>query len=99
LVEGPRSTEWAKLSRLIPPATFARFAERAGLKQKPLMTWQELREQFEAKTDQHVRMKDITPGTADIYKRTCRLFVRQASSEIGSAEPCIPFPRFFVLHR
>ena len=74
LLEGPQSSEWAKLSPLIPPGTFARFAEFAGFKQKPQITWSELRETFEEEISQQIRMGDLKESSAKIYKQTADQF-------------------------
>jgi integrase len=76
LLEGPQSSEWAKLSPLIPPGTFARFAEFAGLKQKPQATWQELRATFDKEISQQIRMGDLKESSAQCYKRAAEYFER-----------------------
>lgn len=69
IVQGAQSAKWSELVQVLPPRTFSRFAEFAGLKQKPLVTWSELREQYEAKIDQKLRTGDLTEGSAKIYRR------------------------------
>lgn len=69
LEEGPKSTQWQELKLRLPPRTFARFAHYVGLKEAPLATWKELRELYESKNGQKIRMGKLKETTNRLYRR------------------------------
>lgn len=72
--EGPGSRLWPELKLALPDSTFARFAEHAGVKERKLPTWDELREAFEAHLAQRVAIGKFRENTMARYKVTLRDF-------------------------
>jgi integrase len=70
LSEGPKSALWAELSLMIPPRTFAGFANFIGLKQKPLLTFKEFRELYESHIKQQLGIGELSGTTAKRYRRS-----------------------------
>jgi integrase len=85
LAEGPTSTEWQSLKERIPPRTFSRFAQCAGLKETPLATWHDLRELYASKNAQKIRMGKLKESTNRLYERFCdqfELFLTKTSNSM-----------------
>ena len=74
LSEGPGSRLWPELKIALPDSTFARFAEHAGVKERKMPTWNELREAFEAHLAQRVAIGRFKESTMARYKVTLRDF-------------------------
>jgi hypothetical protein len=80
LAEGPLSSAWVDIARLLPPETFARFANFAGVKHQHSPTWEELSESFEDFMGQRIKMGKLRLSTAERYRHTLRefdLFLRE----------------------
>jgi integrase len=74
LADGPDSELWLELRKLLPQATFARFAEYVGWREKQLPTWIDLRRSFEAHLEQRIAIGKFRESTAERYKHTLREF-------------------------
>jgi integrase len=74
LSEGPKSELWPELKRLLPSSTFARFANFAGVKERQLPTWNDLRDSFSTDLDQRISIGKLRASTRDRYKTTLREF-------------------------
>lgn len=74
LSEGPDSRLWPELKLALPDSTFARFAGHAGVKERKLPSWDELREAFEAHLAQRVAINKFQESTMARYKVTLRDF-------------------------
>jgi integrase/recombinase XerC len=74
LSEGARSREWSELGAILPPETFARFAEHVGVEEKRIATWKELCDLFESHKDRLVRIDQLSAGTRENYRRTLDQF-------------------------
>jgi integrase len=74
LAEGPLSPVWIEIERLMPPESFARFANFAGVKHQHIPTWGELHESFEVFMEQRIKMDKLRPSTAERYRHTLREF-------------------------
>jgi integrase len=74
LSEGPESRLWPELKAALPDPTFTRFAKHAGVKERKLPTWGELREAFETHMAQRVTIGKFRESTKARYKITLRDF-------------------------
>lgn len=72
--EGAASNLWLELKQVLPPSTYARFAEAAGVKERPLASWNDLRELFMAHLTQKITIGKLSQATADRYAVTMREF-------------------------
>jgi len=80
LAQGPSSDLWGDLYRVLPAATYLRFAKHAGVKEKPLTTWIELRERFEGDLEDRLTINDISESSVLNYQRILDLFDRFLNS-------------------
>jgi len=71
---GKDSPIWSELKTALPEPTFARFAERAGVKERQAPTWEDLRKLFEAHMAQRVVIGKFRESTLDRYTATLRDF-------------------------
>ena len=74
LSEGASSTLWQELGSQLPRATFIRFADFAGVKERRLPSWNELEESFKTEMDQLIRIGKLQSSTSERYKLTLREF-------------------------
>jgi integrase len=72
--EGPNSSYWPELSKLLPRRTFLRFASLVGATETRLPTWKDLLETFEAHMAQRVKLGSLSPNTVDRYNHTLTEF-------------------------
>jgi integrase len=71
---GKDSPLWRELKAVLPESTFARFAGRAGVKERQAPTWEGLRKAFEAHLAQRVVIGKFRESTLARYKVTLRDF-------------------------
>lgn len=69
IVQGQHSEKWKELSPVLPEATFARFAEFVGLKQPPLVTFDDLRKQCDAEWCKKIKRLELEESTRALYNR------------------------------
>lgn len=74
IFQGPRSDLWAELKPVLPPLTYARFANYVGVKNEVAATWVELRDKFFAEMEQRLKIGDLATSTAEAYRRVMRDF-------------------------
>ena len=74
LLEGPNSSHWSELSKLLPHRTFLRFASLVGATETELPTWKDLLETFKEHMAQRVALGNLSPNTVDRYKHTLNEF-------------------------
>jgi len=74
MAAGTDSPIWEELKAALPQSTFARFAERAGVKERQAPTWEDLRKAFEAHMAQRVVINKFRESTLDRYTATLRDF-------------------------
>jgi len=74
LSEGADSNLWQELKQILPPSTYARFADVVGVKEKQLPTWNDLRQLFMAHLKQKITIEKLSQATADRYQVTIREF-------------------------
>ena len=74
LADGPRSSVWSELRPVLPPRTFHRLVEYAGVPEKRIATWRELRERFESHKNQQVRMGQRSTETIRSYQCSLNSF-------------------------
>jgi integrase len=74
LSEGAESNLWQELKQILPPPTYARFADVVGVKEKRLPTWNDLRQSFMAHLKQKITIEKLSQATADRYEVTIREF-------------------------
>jgi integrase len=74
LSEGADSNLWPELKQVLPPSTFARFANAVGVKEKRMPTWNELRDSFMVQLNQKITIGKLSQATADRYTVTIREF-------------------------
>src|SRR6202158_4233223 len=72
--EGADSNLWQELKQILPPSTYARFADVVGVKEKQLPTWNDLRQLFMAHLKQKITIEKLSQDTADRYQVTIREF-------------------------
>ena len=70
LAEGSTSLLWPELRTLLPRKTFVRFADFAGVKEKPLPTWSDLRKLFTVFAQQRVKLGKLAESTVERYEHT-----------------------------
>jgi Phage integrase SAM-like domain len=68
--EGSTSLLWHELRTLLPRKTFVRFANFAGVKEKPLPTWSDLRKLFTVFAQQRVKLGKLADSTVERYEHT-----------------------------
>src|SRR5713101_1447155 len=59
LSEGADSSLWQELKQILPPSTYARFADVVGVKEKRLPTWNDLRQLFMAHLKQKITIEKL----------------------------------------
>jgi integrase len=74
MAEGQNSPLWTELQEQLPPSTFRRFAEHAGVKPKQLPTWDDLKAAFQLHREQRVKLSKLAQSTSDRYEVTVREF-------------------------
>jgi hypothetical protein len=74
LLEGPTSSHWPELSKLMPRRTFLRFASLVGATETQLATWNDLLEAFKAHMAQRVKLGNLSQNTVDRYNHTLKEF-------------------------
>ena len=74
LLEGPNSSHWSELSKLLPRRTFRRFASLVGATETQLPTWKDLLETFKAHMAQRVTLGNLSQNTVDRYSHTLKEF-------------------------
>jgi integrase len=74
LSEGPNSSHWPELRKLLPLGTFLRFASLVGATEKQLPTWKDLLETFKAHMAQRVKLGKLSQNTVDRYNHTLKEF-------------------------
>jgi integrase len=74
LSEGSSSALWPELRSSLPRATFTRFANFAGVKERRLPTWNDLHESFKIDMAQRIKIGKLRSSTAERYKVTLREF-------------------------
>lgn len=72
--EGKESTLWLELKAVLPAATFERFADYAGFREKAIPTWEELRAVYEIHATQRIALGKLQQSTYDRYAVTIREF-------------------------
>jgi len=87
LSEGPNSSHWLELSKLLPRGTFLRFASLVGATVKQLPTWKDLVETYKAHMTQRVKLGKFSQNSVDRYNHTLNEF------ELFLAEQRISFLR------
>lgn len=99
--EGPNSSYWPELSKLLPRRTFLRFASLVGATETRLPTWKDLLETFKAHMAQRVKLGSLSPNTVDRYNHTLTEFeiflVEQAVSALRDIRK--PFVESFKVWR
>ena len=99
--EGPNSSYWPELSKLLPRRTFLRFASLVGATETRLPTWKDLLETFKAHMAQRVKLGSLSPNTVDRYNHTLAEFeiflVEQAVSALRDIRK--PFVESFKVWR
>lgn len=68
MFQGPGSDLWAELNPVLPPLTYARFANYVGVKNEIAATWVELRDKFFAEMEQRLKIGDLATSTAEAYR-------------------------------
>jgi len=81
LAQGPSSDLWNELRRALPAATYLRLAKHAGVQEKSLTTWMELRALFEADMEKRLAVNDLSANTAVNYRRVLRNFEQFLTSQ------------------
>lgn len=74
IAEGPNSTVWSEIAKVLPQATYCRFADHVGVREKFVATWAELRKTYEATLDQWLAINRLSENTVINYKRVLREF-------------------------
>ena len=74
LSEGPNSKFWPELKNLLPSSTFVRFADFAGVRDRHLPTWNDLRDSFSTDLARRISIGKLRASTRDRYKTTLREF-------------------------
>jgi len=74
LSEGPNSSCWPELSKLLPRGTFLRFSSLVGVTEKQLPTWNDLQESFKTHMAQRVKLGKLSANTVDRYNHTLKEF-------------------------
>src|SRR5579862_7383698 len=99
--EGPNSSYWPELSKLLPRRTFLRFASLVGATETRLPTWKDLVETFKAHMAQRVKLGSLSPNTVERYNHTLTEFeiflVEQAVSALRDIRK--PFVESFKVWR
>ena len=73
-LEGPMSSRWPELGKLLPRRTFLRFARFIGASETQLPTWKDLLETFKAHMAQRVTLGNLSQNTIDRYNHTLKEF-------------------------
>jgi integrase len=81
MAEGQGSALWPELQEYLPPSTFKRFADYAGIKPKKLPTWEDLRAAFAVFKEQRIKLGKLARSTSDRYEVTVREFGAFLSAE------------------
>ncbi|HKD63775.1 MAG TPA: tyrosine-type recombinase/integrase [Candidatus Acidoferrales bacterium] len=74
LSEGPESSLWTELCVLLPPMTFARFADFTGVRRRQHPTWKQLKESYETFKRQRIKIGKLEESTLERYQYTLREF-------------------------
>jgi len=74
LLEGPNSSHWTELSKLLPRRTFLRFASLIGATEIQLPTWKDLLETFKAHMARRVKLGNLSQNTVDRYSHALKEF-------------------------
>jgi len=61
---------WHELRTLLPRKTFVRFADFAGVKERPLPTWSDLRKLFTVFAQQRIKLGKLADSTVERYEHT-----------------------------
>src|SRR5690242_20182793 len=70
IAEGAGSSMWPELKATLPGKTYKEFANHAGVKERRLPTWTELRQSFEIHMRQRIALGKLRSSTADRYRVT-----------------------------
>ncbi len=74
IAEGPGSSVWPEIAKVLPQATYRRFAHHIGVQEKFVATWAELRKTYEAYLDQRLAIGDIAKNSVANYRRVTAEF-------------------------
>ena len=74
LIEGPASVLWSDLRRVLPAATYLRFAKFLDITERKVPTWIDLRQRFGAHLEQRRRIGKLQESTEKRYEFTLREF-------------------------
>ena len=101
VLEGPNSSHWPELSKLLPRRTFLRFASLVGATETHLPTWKDLLGTFKAHMAQRVKLGNLSPNTVDRYNHTLQEFEIFLAEQGMSVLPDIrkPFVESFKVWR
>jgi len=92
LVEGSTSALWIELRGLLPAATYQRFADLLGIKERQVWTWSDLARSFRAHLEQRRRIGKLQESTEKRYEATLREFEKFLTEKGVSVLPEITRP-------